>query len=106
MCLAQIVFLYRSCFDKLSTNGKIGTCQVIGTGSNLPCSRTLHRVFPQYSKYLVKIQPLLPLSFYIIFECSFMQPKTRGKAFPTAVHPFPKRLRKGRAPRRCMHAAP
>ena len=53
--------------------------------------------FSQYSKYLVKIQPLLPLNIYIIFECTFMQPQNYGRAPHSAIDALPVTLGKGRA---------
>ena len=116
----------RSPFDKLRANGKIGAGQVIerplfvapmqsvrtamqSVGAAIQSVRTatapakppvfLYSAprFSQYSKYLVKIQPLLPLKFYIIFECTFMQPQNYGRAPHSAIDALPVTLGKGRA---------
>ena len=60
--------------------------------------------FFQYSKDLVKLQPLLPLNFYIIFECTFMQPQNYGRAPHSAIDALPVTLGKGRAMPRGPHA--
>ena len=116
----------RSPFDRLRANGKIGTGQVIkrplfvvpiqSVGAAIQSVRTAMAPakppvfsysaprFSQYSKYLVKIQPLLPLKFYIIFECTFIQPQNYGRAPHSAIDALPVTLGKGRAMPRGPHA--